>query len=425
MKRMEIPRLAFFMAVALLVSLPHAGAAENPYKLKPGAAGKICLTCHLAFAATMEKPYVHTPLREGQCSGCHNPHTASHGNLLDREGDRICYTCHDAMVPENAASSHEVVVEGKCNLCHDSHAADNENNLLKAGKNLCFDCHKELAEEMEDMKFPHSPVENDCLSCHNAHASTKNVKLLTKAEPDLCLTCHETGKASFKKFHLNYPVNRSRCTSCHNPHGSNTAALLYDNVHKPVLNKMCNQCHADPDDADPLQIKKNGYELCQGCHYDMVNASLAKDRLHWPMVDDTGCMNCHTPHASAEPGLLEGKMIDVCGKCHEDTIERQEKALQKHPPIAEGRCTECHDAHSSNNILLYNKPVIFDLCGKCHEWQTHSTHPIGDEVVDPRNPNVTLDCLSCHGSHGTEFNHMLFAQSTTEMCTKCHVQFKR
>ena len=66
----------------------------------------------------------------------------------------------------------------------------------------------------------------------------------------------------------------------------------------------------------------------------------------------------------------------------------------KHEPIDDGSCTACHSPHSSDNALLLEEADLNELCGTCHDWQRHSSHPIGDEVIDPRNPNLALDCSS-------------------------------
>ena len=75
-------------------------------------------------------------------------------------------------------------------------------------------------------------------------------------------------------------------------------------------------------------------------------------------------------------------------------------------------------------LFLANKDVIA-LCGQCHDWQKHSTHPIGDKVKDPRNKNMTLQCLSCHRSHGTDYKHFIPFPTTSDLCVQCHEQFKR
>ena len=119
-------------------------------------------------------------------------------------------------------------------------------------------------------------------------------------------------------------------------------------------------------------------------------------RVHWALLDKKGCINCHSPHGSANDSLLKEPMLFVCASCHADTVARQERAVTQHPP-----------------------------CGECHEWQAHSTHPIGDDVVDPRNANITVQCSSCHRSHGTEYKHFIYYQNKDDLCVQCHVDYRR
>ncbi len=424
MRLRETIVVLFLVGVTLCFSSAIA-QAEGKFKLKPGATGKLCLSCHTAFSAKMEAKHIHTPLVEGDCTGCHNPHASNHGLLMAGDADSICYKCHDNVVPEGAVSAHQVAAEGKCVSCHDPHSSDYPANLVKGGNELCFNCHQELGEKIISNKYGHSPVKKSYLNCHNPHASEKNVGLLKAEEPALCLSCHKTDSSGFKKRHMNYPVEQGRCTSCHDPHGSNSGAILADNVHAPIKNKMCNQCHNEPDSAQPFAVKKNSFELCQGCHYEMINETFSKNRLHWPLVDKTGCINCHTPHASSEPGLLRDSMVDVCGSCHSDTLARQDRSQTKHQPISEGQCTVCHSPHASNNLFLQKEASNIASCAQCHDWQTHSTHPIGAEVIDPRNPNLEVDCLSCHRAHGTEYKSFLYYQEIQSLCVQCHTKYRR
>jgi predicted CXXCH cytochrome family protein len=398
---------------------------KNPFKLKPGGQGQLCMKCHVAFPEKLKSRFVHTPVKSGECSGCHNPHTSAAGKLLDVPAVSICVTCHAAMTPEKTLSAHQVVTEGNCMKCHDPHASGNKAQLLKTGNELCFECHKDLGDEIKKVKFAHSPVEKGCLTCHNPHASSKAEFLLNEAVPALCLKCHRTDRPTFASRHMNYPVAKADCTSCHNPHGSDRGALLFNNVHKPVASRMCNQCHDQPEAQNPLKLKNTGAALCRGCHNTMLNDTLSKNRVHWPLLSKQGCLSCHTPHASTEKGLIKGALSDVCGECHEDSVARQERSQTKHEPVNEGQCTLCHSPHSSDGIFLLQRPSVIETCGVCHDWQKHSSHPIGEKAVDPRNKNITLDCLSCHRSHGTEYKHFLHYGTPTELCTQCHVQFRR
>jgi predicted CXXCH cytochrome family protein len=400
-------------------------AADNPFHLKEGGRGKICLNCHDAFQDILKSPFVHTPVKTWNCAGCHNPHTSSHGKMLDADPKAICLRCHAKLLPEKPVSLHKVVADGNCVACHDPHAAPNKFNLHKSGSALCFECHKEMGTRLQGNKFKHPPVEQSCTSCHDPHVSAKGEKLLRDGMPALCLKCHDPGKSAFQKQHMNYPVEKANCTSCHNPHGSNQKGLFYDKVHSPFAKRSCSQCHEGPTSQAPFKVKAQGSELCRGCHSGMLNEALSKNRLHWPLLDRTGCLNCHTPHASDQAGLLKAPMLVVCGKCHADCVDRIRTYQSKHPPVAQGECTGCHSPHSSDQLLLLNKPSVIEVCGSCHDWQQHSTHPIGTNAKDPRNPNLFVTCTSCHRSHGTDNKKMLLAPTQTEMCTNCHKQYGR
>jgi len=401
--------------------------AANKFKLKAGARGKICVTCHDGFEEVLKKRYLHTPVEDGDCAGCHSPHTSNFDKFLSADAEHICYECHDQedIIPSDALSEHRVVLEGKCLSCHDPHSSDNENNLKAAGSKLCFECHKELGAKIGSYKVAHKPVTKSCLECHNPHASTKSVKLLKKAVPGLCVGCHKTDKSSFKSLHKNFPVQEANCVQCHSPHGSNTERILYDNVHKPVSQGKCNECHEGVESATPFKLKDPGYKLCEGCHYDEVVDIFNQNRVHWPILDKKGCINCHAPHGSPQESLLKKPMLELCGSCHSDTIARQERSETKHPPIEDGECTECHSPHGSDVIFIFNEPKVIDVCGTCHDWEAHSTHPIGEKVIDPRNNNLRLQCLSCHRAHGTEYKHFLYFETTNEMCVQCHVDLRR
>jgi len=417
-----LPPLALLFCLTML---PAAHGADNRFNLKEGAKGKNCLTCHDNFEGILKKPFVHTPLKNWDCTGCHNPHASSHGKFLDAELKEMCLRCHASILPEKAASAHKPAADGDCGKCHDPHAAASKFNLHKGGNALCFECHKEMGSRISAAKFKHMPVEKGCAGCHDPHASAGGEILLKENVPGLCLKCHDSSRQVFEKQHGGYPVAKARCTSCHDPHGSSQKGLLYDKVHNPFGKRACRQCHEEPTAAAPFKTKSDGYKLCLGCHNSMINETMLKGRLHWPLLDRVGCLNCHTPHASAQDGLLKKPMTEVCAQCHADTVSWLKTVETKHSPVKDGQCTSCHSPHASDQILLLNKPTAIDVCASCHDWQKHSTHPIGKDYKDARNKNLTVDCLSCHRSHGTPYVKMLHAQSQTEMCTNCHSAFRR
>jgi len=282
-----------------------------------------------------------------------------------------------------------------------------------------------MLDGIAKVKFKHKPVEDGCNRCHLPHASAKGQFLLKEDIVKLCTGCHKTDRPIFAKQHMNYPVASARCTSCHDPHGSDKAGILYNNVHKPVASKMCNQCHEANSSAAPLKTKKAGVELCKACHSNMLNEMAGRNRIHWPVIAKDGCLACHNPHASKQKGLLKAPMLILCGSCHDDTIRRQNKSMTKHEPNKAGVCTACHEPHASNNTLLFKDSSIVNVCGTCHDWQKHSSHPIGEKIKDRRNKNVSIQCLSCHRVHGTEYKGMIPFAAVSELCTQCHNELKR
>lgn len=425
----------FFLCTILTLIFASPAHTQHKVKLKPGAKGGQCLKCHEDLQKTVKQRSVHPLLKKGECTACHDPHTSNHKNLLVSEVNTLCSSCHQQILPDKARSTHQVVVEGNCQTCHNSHGSDNRFILSKSGNALCVECHKDIGTMAQDVQFKHEPLQKDkgCLNCHNPHASMRAEHLLKNEMPALCTECHQTNRSFFARRHMNYKVDDSNCNSCHNTHGSNKKGILYDNVHAPVAEKKCIQCHPSPTAANALQTKQEGMVLCRECHQDMIAETLDRNRLHWPLADKVGCLNCHSPHGTKEKNLLNDTQVKVCGQCHADTVELQrwskENPKNKNlcEPVKKGDCVSCHSPHAADNILLITQENIsIDLCGKCHEWQSHSTHPIGEKAIDKRNNNLTVECLSCHQGCGTGNKPWMMPFETTyDLCIQCHVERRR
>lgn len=421
-----IPMDRALLLLALALGWPAVGRAadDEAYRLKPGAKGRVCLTCHSEFAEVLGRPSVHTPVKAGDCSDCHDPHAADHADLLADAPEKVCLACHGGVVPAGAKSVHRVVGEGACARCHDPHASGHPNQLLKAGADLCLGCHGDVGKAIETARFRHAPVSRGCLACHDPHASGTAPFLLKKSVPGLCVACHRTDLPAFTAAHLGYPVGKSNCGSCHDPHGSSVPGILRANPHAPMAGETCDACHPGPDAAAPLATKRQGVDLCRDCHSDVLDEALSRNRIHWPVVDRRGCLNCHEPHAARVPGLLSGAPGDLCGGCHRDAVERQAKSRVKHPPVQKGECGACHEPHAGNEVHLLTKPEG-ELCGACHDWARHSAHPMGAKAIDPRDRNLEVGCGSCHRSHGTPFKALSHFDPDRELCVQCHEGLKR
>lgn len=427
--------LLLSIGVVCALIMAATAFAEGPFKLRPGAKGELCLTCHANFKEVMKSRHLHPLMKKGECIGCHEPHTSVHKNLLTAGPTHLCYNCHKEVLPEKARSVHRDVAEGNCKSCHAPHGSDYGFLLTKPGNGICLDCHKEFQTQGKENRFKHASMESGkgCLNCHDPHASARLHALLKKDVPSLCLGCHSSDKSSFKSGHMNFSVRDTNCVSCHDVHGSNRKGLVYADAHAPVKEKKCMECHKAADSPKIFKTGKRGADLCQLCHKAMIDEVLNKKRVHWPLVDQEGCLHCHSPHAAKQKGLLKGEMSEVCGACHGDTVALQTLSRNNPKnenlcePVESGKCTVCHSPHAADNVLLITpKSLPEGLCGRCHEWQTHSTHPIGEKVIDQRNKNLTLDCLSCHRACGTGNNPaMLHFPTTYELCIQCHADRRR
>ena len=83
-----------------------------------------------------------------------------------------------------------------------------------------------------------------------------------------------------------------------------------------------------------------------------------------------------------------------------------------------GRCSICHEPHGTREPhLLARAPG--ELCKKCHASHENFSHPIGPNVLDPRNGKPVV-CLSCHEPHGTEHPSILRQSAARALCVQCH-----
>jgi len=154
----------------------------------------------------------------------------------------------------------------------------------------------------------------------------------------------------------------------------------------------------------------------------MLAAVLGKSRLHQP-VGEGACLACHGPHGSKDRGLPRGALAATCGACHGDTMALLQRSRVKHAPMREGQCTRCHDPHSSDVPLLLVSPDPVQLCRACHRLEGHIHRPSGWK--DPRNPNLVVECDSCHWSHGTEYPILLPYPKADQICARCHAAYKQ
>ncbi len=252
------------------------------------------------------KPFIHIPVKNGDCLSCHKPSGQNHPrfkkeafSLTDKGKAGLCNECHERK--DTKKHIHPPVASGDCQDCHDPHQSNNKFQLKGAGASLCYNCHE---KSKLDRAFPHKPIaEGKCLSCHDPHQSDQKY-LLKFAGADLCTTCHDKAKFAGKSVHA--PVATGDCAACHAPHGTQLHHLLK---------------HLVPDGMYQ-SFNKSNFELCFSCHVNTLADSEQTDtetnfrngmfNLHYVHVNKAekgrSCKICHDPHAAGQPHLISSKI---------------------------------------------------------------------------------------------------------------------
>jgi DmsE family decaheme c-type cytochrome len=223
-----------------------------------------------------------------------------------------------------------------------------------------------------------------------------------------CMSCHKEGKEPAAHEIFMTPMGISGdpdspfaegshdCETCHGPSKAHRKRNKDGSRPSPTINFAGNSSIADQN------------EVCQSCH--------SGDPLfHWSgsMHDEEelACVSCHVVHAERDPVFDPIAQQEVCFKCHARTRSETYRASSHPLRFGEMTCTDCHNAHDSNNDSLLKRSTINDTCYTCH--------------AEKRGPFLwehapaTEDCSLCHNPHGS--NHpALLKQRPPLLCQQCH-----
>jgi predicted CXXCH cytochrome family protein len=356
---------------------PHT--SENKFQLlkatSGGAKENLCLSCHQTGLNVPEKGSRHAALDMG-CETCHTTHKT--GAIGKREFDfhltkatpALCLDCHDAQDANlQKAHDNQPFATADCVTCHDPHQSRSpklmqafqhnpfENRMCdtchqpaKDGKvvltqadarSLCVTCHEDKAKQIESAKVQHPGAAGDCTDCHSPHAS-KSPGLPKTDGVSICLDCHSDIAELAKKSVHHQPAFGQGCATCHEPHGGERPKLL-----RAQGNALCLECHGP--DSRPQELasehvltifngkvklpedyyKKNKvpilplrYGLGHPVDYHPVSDVMDPTditKVKTPM----SCLSCHQPHSSAKPGLLvkdQENNLAFCDTCHKNRV---------------------------------------------------------------------------------------------------------
>lgn len=377
--------------------------------------GEVCLACHDDIAAEVALPVEHPPAKTSDCASCHNPHAARDARLLLERPAILCVGCHGEIADELARSVlHEPVEQGRCADCHEPHGGSHAGLLAEAGADLCATCH-EVVVAWRQLPNLHSPFRKGrCADCHEPHGSD-HPRLATAAGGATCAKCHPVS-AKFRSVHGGYPVEQADCRQCHDPHASKQAGLLQPQVHAPFEEGDCGMCHVSSASPQPFGLNQGQDQLCGDCHPEAVEENRSAVFPH-VAAGGSNCSACHNPHAGQGRELLQSETTELCLSCHDPggAASGLEGRFRSHGDLD---CGTCHAPHGGDRPLLLVEDSI-ELCNTCHSHQHAITHPLGAEVLDPRN-GQPMDCVSCHGIHEAAHDKYLHGDGRRDLCIGCH-----
>lgn len=397
------------------------GNAFAGVKLK-GKVPDLCYKCHKELKKELSDKYVHALFKKGECLKCHNSHVSNVKGLMNDGVDSICMNCHrDIRDLLRKGAMHSALRESICTDCHYAHSGENKSLLVTKEKNLCLNCHEDIRDQMKKSYACRPFKEGKCSACHDSHGSVED-NLLRSSPNSLCRTCHTAPACSAGGVSIASEIKDMDCTTCHSGHSSKDRGILGPYGHTAFLIKKCTECHNPIKPGRKITTRAEGDALCYKCHKkDDPKTLYMENDVHVKNVKNS-CNTCHDYHASGKRNLTKNEQR-ICISCHEKTEKRtasMEKALKtvKCAPVKNRRCFECHIPVHSERKLYYISDEI-TMCAKCHEAQHKITHPIGEDVKDPRN-GQPLTCLSCHSMHSAREKYMLTFDRARALCIQCH-----
>jgi predicted CXXCH cytochrome family protein len=298
----------------------EVGKVEFDFHLTK-ATPALCLDCHDASSADLQKAHQNQPFEKADCLTCHDPHQSPAPKLMAR-------------------FTHPPFADKQCDVCH-APAKDGKVVLTQAdAKSLCVTCHEDKAKLIESAKVQHPGAAGDCTDCHNPHASSQP-GLPKTTRVDICLSCH-SDIADLKQKRIRHePVFKQGCSTCHEPHGGQNPHLL----RVSSINGLCLECHGPERNPETVE-KEHLVTIFEGKvklpedYFDKVPVIPLKYGMGHPTMEhpvgdvmdvahpgkisaSMNCLSCHQPHAGNAEGMLvkdQPNNMDFCKSCHTNPL---------------------------------------------------------------------------------------------------------
>lgn len=430
-----------------IVSTKHNMSVSGPGAIKATTESEICIFCHAPHNSRPDHPLWNRS-DPGLTYTLYGSSTTQ-AVLGQPDGASIlCLSCHDGTIALGSIISRTTPIIMAGGVTTMPTGVSNLTKDISNDHPLSFIYDAALAAADGQLVNPSAltgPVKLEngklqCTSCHDPHKNVYSAFLVaTTQASNLCLVCHTTanwitgshrnstrtwnGVSPDPWFHSPYTtVADNGCENCHNPHSAGGKLRLMDWL--PEENN-CLDCHNGNVASKNIQAqaaktyKHNVYGYT-GIHDPVENALVSTNH-----VECTDCHNAHrTNNTTAVAPNVNGFIAGVKG------IDQNGNPVT--PAVYEYQiCYRCHTntpgmaPPASPRVIVQNNVRL--------EFAT--TNPSFHPVVGPRNnteitgnliaPNTAstiLYCTACHasdgtgspvGPHGSIYPHILKAQYIT------------
>ena len=190
----------------------------------------------------------------------------------------------------------------------------------------------------------------------------------------------------------------------------------------PVADKGCESCHGSAathvsegggSTRDLITFSKRESArqksgVCLTCHQNSKEIVFWDSGVH--KRNDIACVDCHTIHSGARHNLKTAEPF-LCLTCHKEVRTQLNK--RSHHPMQEGKvkCTDCHTPHGGFGNKMVKADSTPELCYKCH---AEKRGPFAFE-----HPPVVENCGTCHQVHGSNHENLLVSKAP-QLCESCH-----
>ncbi|MGE3182049.1 MAG: cytochrome c3 family protein [Phycisphaerae bacterium] len=428
---------------------------------QPGAASKLCLSCHdgsIAIGLTRgsETPIPMThPLIPTGPSDLTNDLSDDHpiGFRFDRQ-----LTNRDSQLRLPDLVDHRIPLgergQLECTACHDPHNNEFGDFLRLPTRRgaLCITCHDLTGWEasahattskpmpatlagVEPFPFP-GIADNACNACHVSHNAPQAPRLLRAQTDELCFSCHDgtvgsdiLSVANLRSGHnvkrrqgVHDPAEDPRsmpthvsCADCHNPHATRGAPQALANSllqQGPAYTATLEGTSGVSISGGLVEEARYYYEVCFRCHADNPvrnPARIVRDRDDFGNIRRQFLPTAASAHpvtfaarqGNDVPSLIQSQRNNLqmnCQDCHNNPDARQLGGVSPNGPHGSRYDFLLVDRYETQDFTVESSSA-YALCYQCHDRNSI----LSDESFSLHRRHVVdgrTPCSACHTAHG-------------------------